>query len=154
GQNGVPGQRRARTTRQVGGSSMTDIVDFLLARIAEDEAAAQAAVVRSDDPEIDGVDTWDVLRGQTVIGPALDQIRSVHLPDGATAEHIARHDPARVLRECDTKRRIVAAHDGSFDGVQNTHPCDGTNGVYDCDTLRALAAVYADHPDFREEWRS
>jgi hypothetical protein len=26
-------------------------------------------------------------------------------------------------------------------------------GEYPCRTLRALAAVYADHPDYRDEWK-
>jgi hypothetical protein len=54
-------------------------------------------------------------------------------------EHIARHDPARVLADVEAKRRIV-----EWDAEQ---PVD--RGV-----LNILASVYADHPDYREEWRA
>lgn len=66
-------------------------------------------------------------------------------------------DGARLLAECDAKRRIVehchwgldhygddscglgddAEHNGGMDAVQ---------------TLRLLALPYADHPDFQQEW--
>ena len=57
---------------------------------------------------------------------------------------------ARVLAECETKRRIVALH-GEVD------PCDAHDGAtfetVDCETLQVLALPYADHPDYDEEWR-
>jgi hypothetical protein len=61
----------------------------------------------------------------------------------ANAAHIARWDPARVLAECEAKRLLL-----------QREPCDDT-GVGDdpCHHLRALAVPYADHPDYREEWR-
>lgn len=59
---------------------------------------------------------------------------------GEVADHIARHDPARVLAECEAKRRIVEwASDGEGEFHWST-------------VLAPLAAVYADHPDYREEW--
>lgn len=62
-------------------------------------------------------------------------------------------DSARVLAECEAKCRIVAEH-----AVTPTHgdPCDAHNASYEtipCDTLLLLAAPYADHPDYRPEWR-
>jgi hypothetical protein len=73
------------------------------------------------------------------------------------ADHIARHDPARVLRECEAKRRIVGAHPYTDDGG---HCCaDPQGGLGEemywnepCPTLAALAAVYAEHPDYDESW--
>jgi hypothetical protein len=43
--------------------------------------------------------------------------------------------PAHVLAECEAKRQIIGT--GEFP----THP------------MRCLATVYADHPDYREEWK-
>ena len=52
--------------------------------------------------------------------------------------------PDRVLAECEAKRRIVEAF-GDYDPEDH----------WDFQTfpLRALAAVYADHPDYDETWR-
>ena len=46
----------------------------------------------------------------------------------------------RVLADCEAKRRIVEFW---------PHHSDGAYKEY---VLRALASVYADHEDFREEW--
>src|SRR5688572_20799212 len=71
------------------------LTEFLLARLTEDEAAARAAAGEH------GVypGTW---WGQEAGG----EPSGVSSEDGA---HIARHDPARVLAECEAKRRIVDA---------------------------------------------
>ncbi len=66
----------------------------------------------------------------------------------------------RVLTECAAKRRIVELHyqdvvPGKFDLAED-RTCDRGWGdvayTEDCTTLRALAAVYRDHPDYRQEW--
>lgn len=60
------------------------------------------------------------------------------------------HDPARVLAECAAKRAIIAEH-------APIDVCDAHDANYEtttCDTLRALAAVYKDHPDYQQEWAS
>ena len=66
------------------------LAEFLLARIAEDEAIARRSVNWSE-----GITEW---------------------ADGGDPdwEHIARWDPARVLAECEAKREIVVemAYDG------------------------------------------
>jgi hypothetical protein len=79
-----------------------------------------------------------------------------------------------VLREVEAKRAILAEHQlsGSSDiraerqgqwgrpepalalGCRVCDYDDGWLGGSDgCPTLRHLAAVYADHPDYRDEWR-
>lgn len=50
------------------------------------------------------------------------------------ATHILRHDPARVRADVDAKRRIL----------DQDPPRE---------TLALLALPYADHPDYRSEWR-
>lgn len=114
--------------------------------------------------------------GQLVIygdGPA---------PSDAAAEHIVRHDPAHVLAECEAKRRIVELHKAwpvlverppTMEAVDSGDPTRlayrmsrqiqwQTEQEYrerfgheppTAPILRALALPYADHPDYREEWR-
>ena len=78
--------------------------------------------------------------------------------------------PARILAECEAKRRIVAEHTGTvhayfWDGEYEADWCascsggnpdgyaiDGDWPEAPCATLRALAAVYRDHPDYQQEW--
>jgi hypothetical protein len=77
--------------------------------------------------------------------------------------HIARWDPARVLAECEAKRRIVAIHARDYghecpgegeDPIMIPAGWYGSDGCRDCDVLRLLALPYASHPDYREEWRA
>ena len=91
--------------------------------------------------------------------------------DSAAAGHIARHDPARVLREVEAKRRIVDAYEQALQAEGEwrerpvpTRPADlrlheqeGTEVIVAARTwrraCRALAAVHADRPGYRSEWR-
>ena len=69
---------------------------------------------------------------------------------------------ARWTDERLAKGMIVEAHEGwhvcpNLDGRGYTDHHDGSN-AYDpdgelCPTLLILAAIYADHPDYDEEWR-
>ncbi len=92
---------------------------FLLARIAEDEAVARAAMV---------------------MGQGVDTIGTHSLPE--FAEHVTAWQPARVLAECEAKRQIVEDATGQH-----------TSSVEGYAIMRILATVYADHPDYREEWK-
>lgn len=67
--------------------------------------------------------------------------------DAEEAEHIARHDPARVLRE-------VKAHRGIVSQYRLLQPFDLPKSMLAAFELnvRVIARIYADHPDFREEW--
>lgn len=135
---------------------MTTIVEFLLARIAEDEEVARGATHPGADEmewHVDG--TW-WLEGvkHDVVGP--DEVAFTH---PGMVDHIARHDPARVLAECQAKRAIIAERtcgcpDPDCDdcgACSGNHHADPTPAP--CATIRHLATVYADHPDYREEWR-
>lgn len=81
-------------------------------------------------------------------------------------EYVRGIAPARVLAEFAAHRRIVELHavsesvetSGWTKGVPyfRCAACDDVDGgceVAGCNTLRALAAVYADHPQFRQDWR-
>lgn len=94
--------------------------EFLLARIAEDEAEAEVNGWRLGD--------WDA---------AL---------------------PARVLAECEAKRRIIELHDGEHEcsSLDHTGEIDRYRYILDsegCTTMLLLASVYADHADFDPAWR-
>ena len=135
------------------------LTEFLLARIGEDEADARKAV---DDDESWRHEGEGVLTQYSVSGG--HEISSGWLSMGhrfEAGDHIARHNPARVLAECEAKRSIVAEH--TRPGWTVTCPrCLGDQPelasgtawrAAPCPTLRALALPYADHPDYREEWR-
>lgn len=86
----------------------------------------------------------------------VDEIRS------AVAGHIARWDPARVLAEIAVKREITSAHDGEHycmpapDGStywnHDAGWAEGENHPQTCPIHRMYAALYRDHPDYRQEW--
>jgi hypothetical protein len=80
------------------------------------------------------------------------------------AGHVVRHDPARVLAEVEAKRRIVESaaeimDRGAFpEGVSDGRDPDEVESDEGLAALaeyhlRLLALPYADHPDYREEWR-
>ena len=123
-----------------------DIVGFLRARLDEDEAAALDAEGSCPSPWEGSADLWDG-SGDPI---AADTDRNYVTVRGA--EHIARHDPARVLRDVEAGRAIVDMHADCGSGVGY---CDdgGHGGDGSCGTLCYLAAVYSDHPDYRLEWK-
>lgn len=111
---------------------MSDITAFLLARIAEREHAARNRVVYNDTA---GVTLLSHDRSVTLEGFKAESLRlAVGFPD------------AEVLAECRAKRRIVERH-SACDDVSSGDPST-------CPDLRDLAAIHADHPDYREEWRA
>lgn len=136
------------------------IVEFLEARIAEDEAVAKAARpgpwfhdsnltcgprVPPDDFLMVPEDPSDT------ISPCNDKI-----PD-QDSRHIARHDPARILREVAAKRAIIKAYvdaDIKAHDTYNFHE-DILNGESNGleTAVETLAICWSDHPDFDEEWR-
>ena len=139
--------------------------EFLLARIAEDEAAARGHLgdprwrtERRIPVQPSFVKRWQIVSvSEDVDAPGYPAERIAELMIGGGAEeerstalHIARHDPTRVLRECEAKRRIVENAPFTWD--------DGSNRSAGIEhwrlTCRILAAVYADHPDYDEAWRA
>jgi hypothetical protein len=125
------------------------LTDFLLARIAEDEAVAQRVV---DSPDRNRY---------------CDRVSFREYGDEASLVYhgaIVGSTPARVLAECEAKRRIVELHSDDT-GHECPSPPHGITEFYGgepdedapdgdwCPTLRALAQPYADHSDFRDEWK-
>ena len=129
------------------------LAEFLLARIAEDEAVARTAT--SGPWYVDEVGDFGDKSAVLEVARWRGYTNTVNLgEDRPTADHIARHDPARVLAECEAKRAIideVTATEVRLCSVEKfhvpTHPLAEP-------ILRHLAAVYADHPDYDEAWRA
>ncbi|MFJ9387723.1 DUF6221 family protein [Nocardioides sp. NPDC101246] len=149
------------------------ITEFLLARIAEDEAAARAAAH-------DG-ERWRTLKEDYRLAVAIDNGmkwggETVAYDEGRPSEeqsaHIARHDPARVLAECEAKRRIVercrpmyavAFRESerllaeAFDQERFQITASSSSPIWPFAAaeriLLDLAQSFADHPDFDPAWR-
>jgi len=108
------------------------ITEFLEARIADDEHNAR-------------------MLAETDRRPVLSL--------SATVNH-----PQRLLAECAAKRAIIGDHDlvakiylkdycSTCADWENSELGEGPPGVeYPCPTVKALAAVYKDHADYREDW--
>jgi len=118
------------------------LTEFLLARIAEDEAVARAASQTARDGSMA---QWrDECRdggnpGQSRVWNGVGQAVVSHAYHDQ-GPHIARFDPVRVLAECEAKRRIVEDW-----GKWQTY-----NGE---ELMQELALPYASHPDYQNEWR-
>lgn len=100
-----------------------------------------------------GGDTRPIAR----IAPAPDYEGSFVTDHDADAEHIARHDPSRVLREVEAKRKILDGHSphkrGACPVCWRVTPKSSRREDYPCPTLRLLAAPYSDRPGYQEAWR-
>ena len=119
------------------------LTEFLLARIAEDEEEIGAEIFGHDDSAGPNGIGW------AEVGAINEVLLSSH---------------RRALAECEAKRRIVALHREAVDedagGNRFSTGCTECGGEgfgetvpWPCPTILYLAAIYADHPDYREEWR-
>lgn len=142
-----------------------DLVAFLRARY--DEAAADAEATLWDGSG--NTPDW-ALPASATLDTGGD---TIHVNDAMVARHIARHDPAHVLRDIEAKRAIVDAHDrvwlttnwrwvnlGSHTEKMPFPICKSCTPdtqlpeqSWPCPTLRHLSAVYDQHPDYQETWR-
>lgn len=112
---------------------MSELADFLLRRIAEEERAARAARRAGGAPRASA-------------GPA-----DAHLIT-----------PGRLLADCATRRKIIALHEvhlmsngipAMFDGESGSCRAGQNEREYICPTLRLLALRYADHVEFDPAWQ-
>lgn len=118
-----------------------DLVAFLTARLDERERDAIAAAGKL------GPDWYYDSEHACVASRREHDLVATGSQDHLEPErgaHIARHDPARVLRDVAAKRHLI----------DDTHWGGGpeTEDAYHY-TLSIVATAYADHPDYREEWR-
>jgi hypothetical protein len=134
---------------------VTDLVEFLRARVAEDEQVALAA------PQ----DAWS------------NEYAEFQCRGGEVFDHVLRHDPARTLREAEAKLRILDAFEAKVDRRQVLgvmHDAELAKGDEYAPELVAvmgqgiaaniwarhlywviqvMALPYSDHEEFKDEWR-
>lgn len=125
------------------------LTEFLLARVAEDEDMAN----------LSGGERWDRLptlaSGDVIMHRVYDGEEHfiADCNNAYDAEHVAHWCPARVSAECKAKREMVHA----YQHLLSENP----SNLYDIglvtdhlleSVLKPMAAVYADHPDYRQEW--
>lgn len=149
------------------------IKEFVEARIAEDEAISRAASRQSAE--------WRVYEGCVRGGPFYEGDPEGGYPAGGEttivaydgtpfeveaqqSRHIARHDPARVLRQAGVLRALVAGHDrdewfefddettGSCKACSNYCPECRSLVRWPCNTLRMVAGIWHNHPDYQPEY--
>lgn len=100
----------------------------LAARLDEDEAVAQAACGNSDDPAVRAAGGRWALRDHPSNSAMIrDENGDVVVynegsPTDEEAFHIARHDPARVLRFVDAARAIIRESSGDGHGWAEHEP--------------------------------
>lgn len=142
-----------------------DLVQFLRDRYDEDEQAARHAAAGP----------WTNQVGYIAGGPD-GRVRVAQQAQAWNAGHIARHDPARVLADIDAKRQVLDLHgivhrdvywldEEGEEGTDEIPVCGHCVPRHSylphhskvpagpCATVRLLALSYADHPDYRDEWR-
>lgn len=110
-----------------------DLIDFLKARIDEDEAAA--GLVTTPIYACDGHDRrWDcIAQPEEKWADGTDRLPNHH------ATWTSIYDPARVLADVAAKRAIVDDY-AEVPSTARLRP------------LRWLAEVWRDHPDYDAEW--
>ena len=123
------------------------LTSFLLARIEEDEYLARYAVCQCGGPACTPELGW-YHRGELNVRLA----DFGDLGSRGAIDFILAMCPSRVLAECKAKRGILEQRE-RID--RNTSDSEWAMGYSDAnyDALQTLAQPYADHPDFREEWR-
>ncbi|MGZ4565945.1 MAG: DUF6221 family protein [Blastococcus sp.] len=110
---------------------MSDLVEYLLARIAEDDVVAFSAA-----------------REEELFGSLAQYAEG---DDDPRLTHAARWRPERVRIDAVTRKQIVQMHG------ETQHACTGVDShgtaAAPCPTLRLLALPYAGYPGYRDEWR-
>lgn len=122
------------------------IVEFIEKMLSEDAAIAEAASALGDE--------WVYRDERKYHGPASvsavtdESDRFIGIADATreppTGRHIARHDPARVLREVAAIRALVPDLGGCS-------WCDLYEKIEDRQ-MQVVASIWADHPDYQSGW--
>jgi hypothetical protein len=137
------------------GQAVTDLaamIAFAEARLDEDEVAARAATSGT----WHATERTDGMTVVTALEPMYWPVTERHsVPDG---EHIARHDPARVLRDVEAKRARIERYKRAVE-VGGANPSSFVRGQDDgyaeacLDSIRDDTATWSDHPEYREGWK-
>lgn len=155
------------------------IIEFLEARIAEDENAARA-LLRDLEGQVQeeyagAIDEKGPMTPARLLSAQMwahydGQSKRRSFAKGQQIATLA--NPTRALAECAAKRALLGVHhphdhggehgDAVFcDECQWDHGDDSPRidnqpvegfGANPCRTLACIAAVYSDHPDYQQEW--
>jgi Family of unknown function (DUF6221) len=153
--------------------SGVDLVQWLGVQLDEDERIAlksvEQAIVNLAGADAASVANWHVAERPatgTFVATRDQWGRAAEIVPtygGAHAAHIAEHDPARVLREIESKRRLIKLiflYEAKIDGEWGCcHAADQIEAGLceeiqpdDVEALRLLALPYSDRPGYRAEW--
>ncbi len=121
-----------------------NIVEFLEARIAEDEAYARQA----QGDKYGWVDRWRVATGH---GAATESVITAHA---------FRLSPDRMLAECAAKREIIDTYRSAVRHEAGADVSTELSGKLTLSgiaqgleiAIQYMATTYKDHPDYRREW--
>lgn len=129
-----------------------DPVEFLTARLDEDEAVARAAISGQGDEGWITHDPDASSSDERVVHP---HVGIVH--EHVQRVHIVRWDPWRVLADVEAKKQIAKIHVRRPAVVGATEPkgyrCRCCQTAYPCTTVRWLIQPFAAHSDYDESWR-
>jgi len=121
------------------------LTEFLEARLAEDELTAYAAI----DGTSEGAAEWHALYAYRDVKDGDGRyivLADSRYPTAVQAAHIARHSPARALRQCEAARAVIAQF-LRLDALGDLTARSATE-----DALRQLASVHSDHADYDPTW--
>jgi Family of unknown function (DUF6221) len=125
-----------------------DLIAFVTARLDEDAYYAK----RAGGHEF----TFDS-HGQLLVSNGATISKVANLGVQVSGWHIARHDPARVLREIAAGRAILARYEDCLARMDDPAYSGAAEYVqireYEDFVLPNLAAVWDGHPDYRPEWK-
>lgn len=158
---------RQRTTVPPTPWKVGDILAFIQARLDEEEEIVETMRSGGFPPDVwtsqpSRSQSWHILR------EVEDPTPLGYISNGrGEIRHVTAHDPARVTRAIQAKKRIVDAvftwrHDhlySGLDGNTGPFPCSRRGDHCECGTamrqvqvLSALASEWSDHPAYRQEW--
>jgi len=116
------------------------LVEFLLERIGEDEDLARVSTPGQ----------WKRDSGWSIVAPSPEDWHGpyvvVETKQRNDAEFVEAHSPARVLAECESKRRIV--NEPGFREITHARSLS----IFGARVLGYLALPYSSHPDYNTDW--
>ena len=114
------------------------IIEFLEARITEDEYEAKTCLARYERGEGASKRRWIRM---------LAECKSKRVIIGL-------HQPDRILENWYWSQRKCAECGGTWHKWLNNDVPTDIGPEQGCATLRAIAAIYSDHPDYKDEWQA
>lgn len=128
---------------------MDELFSFLRARMDELWRSALEAGRSS------GARVWsaDQDRVQDSEGGPVARVEDGHAAEGrARSHHICENDPEHVLRDLESKRRVLEQYELVRDGLVEHPEREAVLSEYRDVVLPLLALPFSRHPDYRQKW--